>query len=74
VPLAITAGGAIADLARPAHAVVAKPGDHVSLSKGLRRMIFDGELRAAMKDAAWQAGRALPDWPDQARKFAEALA
>jgi glycosyltransferase involved in cell wall biosynthesis len=74
VPLAITAGGAIADLAKPAYSVVSKPGDHASLGKGLRRMIFDGELRAAMKEAAWEAGRALPDWSVQARKFADALA
>lgn len=74
VPLAITAGGAIADLAKPAYSVVSKPGDHASLGKGLRRMIFDGELRAAMKEAAWEAGQALPDWPAQAEKFAAALA
>jgi glycosyltransferase involved in cell wall biosynthesis len=74
VPLAITAGGAIADLAQPAYAVVSKPGEHAMLSKGLRRMIFDGEQRARMKDAAWEAGQKLPDWPAQAEKFAAALA
>jgi glycosyltransferase involved in cell wall biosynthesis len=74
VPLAITAGGAIADLAQPAFSVVSKPGEHAMLSKGLRRMIFDGEQRARMKDAAWEAGQKLPDWPAQAEKFAAALA
>lgn len=73
IPLAITAGGAIADLAQPAYAVVSAPGEHAALSKALRRMIFDGELRARMKDAAWEAGARLPTWPDQAAKFAAAL-
>lgn len=73
IPLAITAGGAIAALAQPGFSVVAKPGDHASLSKGLRRMIFDGEMRAAMKQAAWDAGQKLPRWEDQAQKFAAAL-
>jgi len=74
IPLAITSGGAIADLAQPAFSVVSRPGEHALLSKGLRRMIFDGEQRARMKDAAWEAGRNLPDWPQQAEKFATALA
>ena len=74
IPLALTAGGAIADLAQPGWSVVSKPGEHALLSKALRRMIFDGEQRARMKDAAWQAGRNLPEWPAQAEKFAAALA
>jgi glycosyltransferase involved in cell wall biosynthesis len=74
IPLAITAGGAIAALAQPAYAVVSKPGEHALLSKGLRRMIYDGEQRARMKDAAWEAGSKLPDWPAQAEKFVAALA
>lgn len=73
LPVALTAGGAVADLAQPAYSVVAKPGDHVALGKGLRRMLFDHELRTAMKDAAWQAGQALPGWDAQAAKFAAAL-
>lgn len=74
IPLALTAGGAIADLAQPGWSVVSKPGEHALLSKALRRMIFDGEQRARMKDAAWEAGRNLPEWPAQAEKFAAALA
>ncbi len=73
LPVALTAGGAVTDLAQPAFSVVAKPGDHVALGKGLRRMLFDHELRTAMKDAAWQAGQALPGWDAQAKKFAAAL-
>jgi glycosyltransferase involved in cell wall biosynthesis len=73
LPVALTAGGAVADLAQPAFSVVARPGDHMALGKGLRRMLFDHELRTAMKDAAWQAGQALPGWGAQAAKFAAAL-
>lgn len=73
LPVALTAGGAVAALAQPAFSVVAKPGDHVALGKGLRRMLFDHELRTAMKEAAWQAGQTLPTWQAQAEKFAAAL-
>lgn len=48
-------------------------GDDAALSKCLRRMIFDTSLRAAMADAAWLAGRALPDWPAQAALFIESI-
>ncbi len=74
LPVAITAGGAAgADL--PAEAAsICLPGDHVGLSKALRRMIFDLPLRRMMADAAWHAGAALPDWPEQVRAFAAALA
>lgn len=47
--------------------------DAAALSKCLRRMIFDTSLRAAMADAAWAAGRALPGWPEQAALFIESV-
>jgi hypothetical protein len=43
------------------------------LSKALRRLIFDASLRADMAESAWQVGRALPSWSDQAVKLAAAL-
>ena len=73
VPLAITAGGAAGALVTPLSGVVCAPGDEVTLSKSLRRLIFDLGLRKATADAAWAEGRALPDWPTQARAFAAAL-
>ncbi|MBY0337838.1 MAG: glycosyltransferase family 4 protein, partial [Acetobacteraceae bacterium] len=73
LPLAITAGGAVAEVvARPA-AVISPPGDHRSLAKGLRRMILDEELRAQMADAAWDAAQKLPRWSDRAALFAREL-
>ena len=74
LPVAISAGGA-AGVDLPAEAAsICLPGDHEGLSKVLRRMIFDAALRRMMADAAWRAGAALPDWPEQVRAFAAALA
>ena len=73
VPVAITSGGGAAALVPPAAGVIVEPGDVVQLSKAIRRLIFGGGLRAEMAEAAWQAGRALPDWPTQLRAFATAL-
>ncbi len=73
VPVAVTAGGAVADLVPTEAGVVAAPGDHAALSSALRRVILDADLRRAMADAAWARGRTLPDWDTQARRFAAAL-
>jgi glycosyltransferase involved in cell wall biosynthesis len=69
LPVAVTAGGAVAELVPTAAAVVSPPGDTVSLGKGLRRLIFDGDLRREMADAAWRAGQLLPRWDDRAAAF-----
>jgi glycosyltransferase involved in cell wall biosynthesis len=70
LPLAITTGGAIAEVVGPGAAILAAPGDHVSLSRGMRRPICDAALRAQMAEASWQAGQALPRWETQAARFA----
>ncbi|MBI0538073.1 glycosyltransferase [Roseomonas sp. KE2513] len=70
LPLAITEGGALADLAPRDAAVVCAPGDHNSLSRAMRRPIYDKGLREAMADAAWRAGKELPRWEDRAAAFA----
>ncbi|GGJ00958.1 glycosyltransferase family 4 protein [Neoroseomonas lacus] len=69
LPLAITAGGAIAEVVVPGSAIVSPVDDVVSLSKGMRRAIFDADLRAEMAEAAWSGGQALPRWPDRATAF-----
>ena len=43
--------------------------DPATFGKCLRRAIFDRTLRTELADAAWTAGRALPDWAQQARAF-----
>jgi glycosyltransferase involved in cell wall biosynthesis len=73
VPVAISAGGAAGNLVTPESGVVCPAGDHINLSKALRRMIFGAGLRHTMAEAAWQVGQELPGWPMQVRGFAEAL-
>ena len=74
LPVAVTAGGAAGALVSPQTGVVCPVGDHDALSKSLRRLIFDTRLRHDMADAAWAFGRSLPDWSEQAQRFADALA
>jgi len=69
VPVAITAGGAIAEVVPVQAGVISPPGDHVSLGRAMRRAIFDTDLRAEMAEAAWKAGQALPRWDDRATAF-----
>ncbi|MFC7551553.1 glycosyltransferase family 4 protein [Pseudoroseomonas wenyumeiae] len=69
LPVAITAGGAIADVVPKTAGVIAAPGDVTSLSRAMRRPIFDTDLRAEMAEEAWKAGQALPRWPDRATAF-----
>ncbi len=73
LPCAITRGGAIADVVPRDACVIAPPGDHDSLSRALRRVIFDPGLRAQMADAAWEAGQSLPRWADRAQAFVTEL-
>ena len=73
LPVAVTAGGAAASLVPTEAGVVCPPGDHESLSLAMRRLIFSPALRRDMAQAAWQAGRTLPDWKTQTRAFAIAL-
>lgn len=73
LPCAITTGGAIGAVVPAAAGVRSTPGDHASLSRAMRRVIYDADLRAAMAAAAWEAGRALPRWEDRAGAFASEL-
>jgi len=73
LPLILCTGGAIADLVGPGAAILAAPGDVSSLSRGMRRPIFDPDLRAQMAQASWQAGQSLPRWEDRAQRFAAEL-
>jgi glycosyltransferase involved in cell wall biosynthesis len=73
LPLAVTNGAAAAEVIPAEGSVIVEPGDHVQLSKALRRLIFSGPLRRDLAEAAWQAGRALPTWAEQGRRFAELL-
>ena len=74
LPLAVTTGAAAAEVIPLDGSVVVEPGDAVQLSKALRRLIFSAALRRELGDAVWQAGRTLPTWAAQARRFRELLA
>jgi glycosyltransferase involved in cell wall biosynthesis len=71
LPLAITNGAAAAEVIPLDGSVIVEPGDHVQLSKALRRLIFGAPLRQDLAEAAWQAGRVFPTWTDQAKRFAD---
>lgn len=73
LPLAVTAGGALAEIVAKPAAVMAAPGDWRSLGRALRRVIFDPGLRAQMAEASWEAGQELPRWPEQASRLAAIL-
>lgn len=73
VPVVVTSGGAAGALVTPQAGVVCHPGDVPTLSKSLRRLIFDVPLRRECAEAAWQIGQTLPGWETQARAFADAL-
>ena len=69
LPVAITRGGAAADLLSDQSGVVCEVGDLVTYSKALRRLIFDLPLRRSSADEAWRLGQTLPDWQAQADAF-----
>jgi glycosyltransferase involved in cell wall biosynthesis len=73
LPVAVTDGGAAGALVTPETGIVCPVGDHAALSRALRRVIFDAELRRQLSDAAWSFGRTLPDWTTQADAFARAI-
>jgi glycosyltransferase involved in cell wall biosynthesis len=69
LPIAITGGGAIAEIVPIEAGIISPPGDLVSFTKALRRLLFDDAMRAEMAEAAWQAGQRLPRWADRATAF-----
>jgi glycosyltransferase involved in cell wall biosynthesis len=73
IPVAVTAGGAAGALVTPQSGVACTPGDVATLSKSLRRLIFDVDLRQSMAQAAWTEGQNLPAWAAQCEQFALAL-
>ncbi len=73
LPVAVTAGGAAADLVTPDNGIACPPNDADGLSKAMRRLIFDAGLRTDLAQGAWRTGQALPDWPTQAAHFLEVL-
>jgi glycosyltransferase involved in cell wall biosynthesis len=73
IPLAVTTGAAVAEVIPLDCSVIVEPGDHVQLSKALRRLIFSAPLRQDLAEASWQAGRAFPTWAEQGQRFLHLL-
>jgi glycosyltransferase involved in cell wall biosynthesis len=73
LPLAVTNGAAATEVIPLEGSVIVEPGDHVQLSKALRRLIFSAPLRQDLSEAAWRAGRAFPTWANQGQRFADLL-
>lgn len=74
IPVAATDYGPIPDFVPREASILAPVGNAESLSKALRRVIFDAELRSRMAEAAWQAGQSLPTWDKAAAAFHAELA
>ena len=73
LPVVATAAGPVAVLV-PAQAGALVPVDDVpALRAALHDLITRPEARAHASDAAWQAGQALPDWPDTTARIAQVL-
>jgi glycosyltransferase involved in cell wall biosynthesis len=73
LPVAVTATGVAPALVPPGAGAICAPGDVEQLSKALRRLIFDAALRRDMAQVAWEAGRVLPSWEEQAQRLAAVL-
>lgn len=73
--LAIVAstGGAAGETVPEGAALKVPPGNVAALSQALRRAVGDPDLRARLAAASWEAGQALPRWPETAARIATVL-
>ena len=76
LPVVSTTGGAIPHTVPADAGVLVPPGDEAALAGALRRLLVEpggAERRATLAAAARRHARELPDWPEAARRFAEAI-
>ena len=76
IPVVVTEGdkpGGVGALVPSGTGAVCALEDEPTLSKCLRRLVFDTGLRAEMAEGAWRAGQDLPGWPAQAALLEQAL-
>lgn len=74
LPIVIARGGAADETVPDAAALKTEPGDVTTLADALRQVVDDPTERVRLAEAAWEAGRALPRWPDTAAAVAQAVA
>jgi glycosyltransferase involved in cell wall biosynthesis len=67
LPIVTTTGGAAAETVPDRAALKVLPGDARALAHALGRTIRDDALRRRLSEAAWAAGRRLPEWRDTVR-------
>ena len=68
LPVVASGAGAVRDTVPDAAGIVVPVDDRRALAAALRRMIADPEFRRARAEGAWEAGQALPRWPDTAAR------
>ena len=76
LPVVSTTGGAIPHTVPVDAGVLVAPGDESALAGALDRLLREpggAERRRSLAAAARRHARRLPDWPDAARRFAEAI-
>ncbi|MEQ8967232.1 MAG: glycosyltransferase family 4 protein [Azospirillaceae bacterium] len=73
LPIVSTKAGAIPDTVPADAGVLVEPGDAEALRAALAPLIEDPRARARLAAGARSARGRLPDWPAQARRFAELL-
>lgn len=73
LPVVASGGGAVADTVPGTAGSIVQAGDVAALAGALRLLIADPALRRMKADGAYAAGRALPDWPATAARFAAAV-
>jgi glycosyltransferase involved in cell wall biosynthesis len=73
LPVVGARAGAVPATVPPRAGVLVRPGDVAGLARALRRLATRPDARARLARGARDHARALPGWPAQARRFAEAL-
>jgi len=62
IPCVVSAAGALPEVVPPGAGAIVPPGDVPALAAALRRLLTDGQARAAAAARAATAGAGLPDW------------
>ena len=76
LPVVGTTGGAIPHTVPAGAGVLVPPGDEAALADALRRLLVEpggAESRGSLAAAARRHAGELPDWPESASRFAEAI-
>jgi len=73
LPIIATTAGAIPETVPREAGLLVPPGDPVALAEALRRLIGEPALCARLAAGSQAAGLRLPDWPEAARQWENAL-